>query len=590
MENYTQNIELINNYLNKGLSERESKDFEKQLKSDIPFKEDYETHIVFLEGLKRQQLKTEILKAKQTYIKVKWMKFLGISITVLTVLAVVYFTVSNKSIEPIQNKSPENKSIVVDTILSKKNIETSINIDEPIILEDAISFKKESIKVEALKPVKNVENSFKKTPEKFKINTQKDTVFLCKEGTKLIVKANSFVDSNGNNINGTIDLNVTEYYKLSDILLANLTTTSNGKQLETGGMLFIEAKKDETNLILADSSSIEISFPTDSKKEGMQIFSGKWKNEIINWNLQKSLVEETVIDEIEVSNVEENIEVPFAIVEQVPIYPGCESSDKQAERECTSIAISRFVQRNFNTETAKNIGLTGSQRINTLFKINQKGNATDIRSRASDPDLEDEANRVISLLPQMKPGTQRGKTVTVPYSLPIIFTVENDTEFIAKVGDDKRKLKQLRDSINNKRFKDRLASKDSINVTTSEVNRYILRTSELGWINCDRFIRGGGKQKIKYKLKIDDNGEIRVNMIFKSINSILPSFRIGNIFDFEIVPKNQDIILIAIKKDKGKLYMDLVETTTQEKPDFNFKQLTISEMKVQLEKFDVLFK
>ena len=36
--------------------------------------------------------------------------------------------------------------------------------------------------------------------------------------------------------------------------------------------------------------------------------------------------------------------------------------------------------------------------------------------------------------------------------------------------------------------------------------------------------------------------------------------------------------------------MDMVETTTQEKPDFNFKQLTISEMKVQLEKFDVLFK
>jgi protein TonB len=39
--------------------------------------------------------------------------------------------------------------------------------------------------------------------------------------------------------------------------------------------------------------------------------------------------------------------------------------------------------------------------------------------------LEKEAARVINLLPKMKPGKQRGKSVIVPYSLPIIFVVQD---------------------------------------------------------------------------------------------------------------------------------------------------------------------
>ena len=39
--------------------------------------------------------------------------------------------------------------------------------------------------------------------------------------------------------------------------------------------------------------------------------------------------------------------------------------------------------------------------------------------------LEKEAQRVINLLPKMKPGKQRGKAVIVPYSLPIIFQVQD---------------------------------------------------------------------------------------------------------------------------------------------------------------------
>ncbi|MEZ4782301.1 MAG: energy transducer TonB [Flavobacteriaceae bacterium] len=139
-------------------------------------------------------------------------------------------------------------------------------------------------------------------------------------------------------------------------------------------------------------------------------------------NEEEEIVE---IEEVEVEEVEEDIEVPFAVIENVPIFPGCESGNNDAKRKCMSDKITDFVQKKFNTDLAGDLGLSGRQRINVIFKIDKNGNVTDVRSRAPHPSLEKEAARVINLLPKMKPGKQRGKAVIVPYSLPILFQVQD---------------------------------------------------------------------------------------------------------------------------------------------------------------------
>ena len=131
------------------------------------------------------------------------------------------------------------------------------------------------------------------------------------------------------------------------------------------------------------------------------------------------------VEDIEVEEVEEDIEVPFAVIENVPVFPGCESGTNAQKKQCMSDKIQQFVQKKFNTELASDLGLSGRQRINVIFKIDKSGNITGVRSRAPHPALEKEAARVISLLPKMQPGKQRGKPVTVPYSLPIVFQVQD---------------------------------------------------------------------------------------------------------------------------------------------------------------------
>ena len=139
-------------------------------------------------------------------------------------------------------------------------------------------------------------------------------------------------------------------------------------------------------------------------------------------DMEEEIVE---VEEVEVEEIEEDIEVPFAVIENVPVYPGCESGNNAAKKACMSEKISQFVQRKFNTELAGELGLSGRQRINVIFKIDKNGNITGVRSRAPHPRLEAEAARVINMLPKMKPGKQRGKAVIVPYSLPIVFQVQD---------------------------------------------------------------------------------------------------------------------------------------------------------------------
>ena len=135
--------------------------------------------------------------------------------------------------------------------------------------------------------------------------------------------------------------------------------------------------------------------------------------------------EEIEVEEIEVEEVYEDVEVPFAVIENVPEYPGCERGTNAEKRKCMSDKIAKFVQRKFNTDLAGDLGLSGRQRISVIFKIDKNGNVTGVRSRAPHPRLEKEAARVINMLPKMKPGRQRGKAVTVPYSLPITFQVQD---------------------------------------------------------------------------------------------------------------------------------------------------------------------
>ncbi|MBE7629206.1 energy transducer TonB [Tenacibaculum piscium] len=150
--------------------------------------------------------------------------------------------------------------------------------------------------------------------------------------------------------------------------------------------------------------------------------------------VEETVIESTETDEseaVEVEDIEEVVEeeevvedVPFSIIEEVPIFPGCTGS-KAEKKACLNKKLQKHVQRNFAAELANELGLApGKKRIYVQFKIDKDGSVTSVNARAPHPRLKEEAIRVAKKIPKMKPGKQRGRPVRVGYTLPITFNVE----------------------------------------------------------------------------------------------------------------------------------------------------------------------
>ncbi|WP_228852084.1 energy transducer TonB [Aegicerativicinus sediminis] len=142
-------------------------------------------------------------------------------------------------------------------------------------------------------------------------------------------------------------------------------------------------------------------------------------------NLDDAIEDQVVaVEDVGVEEVEEDIEVPFAVIENVPIFPGCEKGTEAERKACFQAKIQEHVRKNFSyPPMAVELGIHG--RVFVIFTINKEGITSNLKTRGPDKLLEKEAERIIASLPKMTPGKQRGRAVNVPYSIPINFILAN---------------------------------------------------------------------------------------------------------------------------------------------------------------------
>ena len=151
-------------------------------------------------------------------------------------------------------------------------------------------------------------------------------------------------------------------------------------------------------------------------------------------------------EEVTLQKIEEDIEVPFSVVEESPTTVECNDiKSNKARKNCISTFINKHIGRTFNTGIADSLS-PGKKRIIVMFKIDKDGTIKDIKARGPSEALEVEAKRVIATLPQFIPGKQKGKLVVVPYSIPIIFQVAGE-DFISRELTTYEELVAQRDRI-----------------------------------------------------------------------------------------------------------------------------------------------
>ncbi len=108
---------------------------------------------------------------------------------------------------------------------------------------------------------------------------------------------------------------------------------------------------------------------------------------------------------------EETEEVIFVVVENQPEFPGGQA------------AMMKFLADSIQyPKIAVENGIQG--RVICNFVVMKDGSVSDVQIvRGVDPVIDKEAVRVLKLMPNWKPGTQRGKAVNVRYTLPVVFSL-----------------------------------------------------------------------------------------------------------------------------------------------------------------------
>ncbi len=230
------NIETIEKYLRNELSAADKKVFEEQLKTDTQLQKEVELQREVVKGIERIGAKQSIQKSYKKYKLGKTGFNLGLGSLIILSVAAAFMWYSNTINETNANQLPEFNELG-----------TTEWADADRYLES----------------------------QKFNIDASKDTVIETEEGIVMYIPIGSFLDENGNEITDEVEFEVKEAMNTEQILRAGLSTKSGDRDLETGGMFYINARKDGKSVKINPDKGIYTEVPTNEVKEDMQLFEGK---------------------------------------------------------------------------------------------------------------------------------------------------------------------------------------------------------------------------------------------------------------------------------------------------------------------------
>lgn len=242
---------LIEQYLAGELSAEDKAVFEDRLAKNEKLQEEVEFQRTIHEAAKRSAFRQEVVKASKSFHFGQNLKWGGLGLGIIAVLSL---------------------SVWVATQI--------VGIKKEIPLED---LKELTATLAETSPIDLL-------PSEFFSWAGQDTAMLSKEGVLISIPNNAFL-LNGQPYTDQAIVQWQEALDGTSIVKSGLSTTSDGKLLETQGMFSFSATTPEgKQLTINPKVGIYVQVPVDEYKEGMMLFDGqKDKNGMINWVKPKAL-------------------------------------------------------------------------------------------------------------------------------------------------------------------------------------------------------------------------------------------------------------------------------------------------------------
>lgn len=297
----------VDRYLLGEMNQHERTLFIQDMKTDNDLKQDHDFQQALITSMQLEQAKANIRKASRAYHYKKIMlNALLALIGIAGISAAIYFGTKDEiHVQTDAQQTPveqtvfqhESATTMTDTTAFSEEESTrhpqptsSLNVRDRIAPKETkqtspLPFDSTANRPPLLTAVDVYEDDKHFcTPKKvasqfYEIDIDRDTTIITSGGSRITYNKGSLMTDAGKVVHGKAILEFKEFTSLENMILGGMSTTSDGKILQTGGMFYINAVTvNATPLKIKPGKEILVDIPTNGGYDDMQYFTGVENN------------------------------------------------------------------------------------------------------------------------------------------------------------------------------------------------------------------------------------------------------------------------------------------------------------------------
>lgn len=429
-----------------------------------------------------------------------------------------------------------------------------------------IHFKaEEPLTVSATPSILELYKLIERKPQEFIIDPTKDNSILCEQGTVIHIKANSFKLLSSCK-DKEVTVKVREDFSKADMIIDNLSTSSNDRPLETAGMVYITANDCKGREIeLARNEELTIFVPTDTIRPDIQLFNGEREghNDMMNWTVNNT-------PELSDLSLEDILSCGRAICGPPPCEDRCKFWCRITRFD---IAMKGLTDKGTHLD---NVGFRKCQRKLRALERWEKRNGVPFNSSSNPnrwPELSEDMRNKCNYVDDMmkKYNVENVNDLILAMNKPLLDSFQVST------------MLELRDTLEKVKLQGLETAYANSNISFEDYQYYVFNSNRMGWINLDEFSKMPRRKLAKVEINIKPASNIDCKLVFKQRNAVLPLYPDGNKYQIKDMPKGEQIWIVALKYEDNKPYFAMKEMEIGDKASgLNFEELSLEELKDKL--------
>lgn len=479
-------------------------------------------------------------------------------------------------------------------------------------------------------PINDLLADLREPNQKFTLDAAQNHLLKGKQGTLVSIPQSAFVDKDNKVITGNIDIELSEATDINDFAINGLQTVSSEGVLESGGMIYIDAKQNGNPIHLGADKAISVEVPTSNKQADMELFSADMSKDEIIWfkvgKLRNDHLIQVPLDVLELDQVGNRSDYQLFIDSK--FY----EQFKKASSTNTYLLTREFKERlslfwenmrcgvRIWDEDAHDLDLYGFD-FNVFMSIycDPKNKTLGEADKALSTYLEKEKKALIDS--EYSECYENWKKIFKDYRAyaaqnlgkpleveGINFDEEQTAEGLKSKNFNKQKVDQI---LSYYKMRQEVIKKLQAQIEAlkeqrerrekaMEVFSYGAKITSLGWVNCDRFMNDETAQECKLKAKIKYPTaleSIRVSLMIPSRNISLYSLENkDNVHSFTRgakmyaklpVGEKAFIVAIGIHEEKTLFGIQEIEIPKEGVIDINLEEVDKATLKSRLTSLDI---